>query len=243
MAWWWQLLLGLWTVMPIWAGDELVNVCMDARPHKRKPSPEDKLYDECTPWKDSACCTAKTSWEAHLEVSPLYNFSLVHCGLLLPGCLKHFIQAICFYECSPNLGPWIRPAAPSSRGQRAAAVPLCREDCEEWWKDCSSSYTCKAHWHVGWDWSRGRNHCPAGAQCLPFPHYFPTPADLCEKIWSNLFKASPERRHSGRCLQKWFHPAQGNPNVAVARLFASPAPSCKLPYILTASALFLLILF
>ncbi|ELV13536.1 Pannexin-1, partial [Tupaia chinensis] len=50
-------------------------------------------------------------------------------------------------------------------------------------------------------------------------------AELCEKIWSNSFKASPERRNSGRCLQKWFLPAQGNPNVAVTRHFASPAPS------------------
>lgn len=48
---WWQLLLGLWTVMPpIWAGDELLNVCMNTKHHKREPGPEDKLYEEVQTW-------------------------------------------------------------------------------------------------------------------------------------------------------------------------------------------------
>ncbi|XP_062053568.1 sperm-egg fusion protein Juno [Lepus europaeus] len=236
---WWWLLLGLWTVLPTGRGDKLLNVCMNAKHHKREPGPEDELYVECEPWKDNACCTSTTSWEAHLDVSPLYNFSFVHCGLLTPDCHRHFIQAICFYECSPNLGPWIQPVDPSGPEQRAVGVPLCHEDCEQWWEDCRTSYTCKSNWHGGWDWSRGRNRCPAGAPCRPFPHYFPTPADLCEKIWNNTFKASPEHQGSGRCLQKWFEPAQGNPNVAVARLFASPAPAWKLPSTLVGFSLFL----
>ncbi|KAF6333243.1 IZUMO1 receptor, JUNO [Rhinolophus ferrumequinum] len=244
MEWWWQLLLGLGTVTPIWAGDELLSVCMRAKHHKREPSPEDQLYEECMPWKDNACCTFNTSWEAHLDVSLLYSFSLLHCGLMMPDCQKHFIQAVCFYECSPNLGPWIQQVVRLSwevglRGQeeRILDAPLCREDCEQWWADCHTSYTCQSNWHGSWDWSRGKSRCPARAPCHPFPHYFPTPADLCEKIWSNSFKASPERRDSGRCLQKWFEPAQGNPNVAVARLFARSAPSRGLSCILMAFSL------
>lgn len=46
MAQWWQLLLGLWTVMPTWAEDKPLNVCMKAKHHKREPGPEDKLYVE-----------------------------------------------------------------------------------------------------------------------------------------------------------------------------------------------------
>uniref|UniRef100_A0A8C4LZN4 IZUMO1 receptor, JUNO n=1 Tax=Equus asinus asinus TaxID=83772 RepID=A0A8C4LZN4_EQUAS len=176
MAWWWQLLLGLWTVMPIWAGDKLLNVCMNTQHHKREPGPEDKL---------------------HKEVDL------------------------------------------SGQGERILDAPLCREDCEQWWEDCRTSYTCKSNWHGGWDWSGGKNRCPARARCHPFPHYFPTPADLCERIWSNSFKASPEHRNSGRCLQKWFEPAQGNPNEAVARLFASPAWSWEFSHTLMAFSLFL----
>ncbi|XP_006834000.1 PREDICTED: probable folate receptor delta [Chrysochloris asiatica] len=230
MPWWWRLLLGLWTVMPIWSGDKLLNVCMNTKHHKREPGPEDKLYEECIPWKDNACCTAHTSWEAHLEASPLHNFSLTHCGLLTPSCQKHFIQTLCFYECSPNLGPWIRQVDPRGQGECIVNVPLCWEDCERWWTDCRTSYTCKSNWKGGWVWSQGKNRCPAGAHCHPFPHYFPTPADLCEKIWNYSYKASPERRGSGHCIQTWFEPAQGNPNVAVARLFTSPAPSWKVSY-------------
>ncbi|XP_013834737.2 sperm-egg fusion protein Juno [Sus scrofa] len=249
MGWWRQLLLGLWAVLPTWAGPELLNICMNAKPHKPEPSPEDKLYEECIPWKHNACCTADTSWEAHLDVALLYNFSLVHCGLMMPGCQKHFLQAICFYECSPNLGPWIQQVRgagwetdPHGQAERILDAPLCQEDCEEWWADCRTSYTCKSNWLGGWTWSRGKHRCPARALCHPFPHYFPTPADLCEKIWSHSFKASPERRDSGRCLQKWFEPTRINPNAAVARLFASPAPSWALSYRLMAFALSLSLL-
>uniref|UniRef100_A0A8C0KV13 IZUMO1 receptor, JUNO n=1 Tax=Canis lupus dingo TaxID=286419 RepID=A0A8C0KV13_CANLU len=152
---WWQLLLGLWTVMPVWAGDELLNVCMKTKHHKREPGPEDKLYEECIPWAEKACCTASTSWHAHLDVSLLYNFSLLHCGLMMPGCEEHFIQAVCFYECSPNLGPWIQKVGSSGQGERIRDAPLCREDCEQWWEDCRTSYTCRSDWLGSWDWSRG----------------------------------------------------------------------------------------
>ncbi|XP_041586258.1 sperm-egg fusion protein Juno isoform X1 [Vulpes lagopus] len=294
---WWQLLLGLWTVMPVWAGDELLNVCMKTKHHKREPGPEDKLYEECIPWAEKACCTASTSWHAHLDVSLLYNFSLLHCGLMMPACEEHFIQAVCFYECSPNLGPWIqkelcslgqtieplsevmltgfisqqpRPAPArgacgceplrsraistlvscdawtqvdsSGQGERIRDAPLCREDCEQWWEDCRTSYTCRSDWHGSWDWSGGKSRCPAGAACHPFPRHFPTPADLCERVWSGSFKASPARRSSGRCLQKWFEPARGNPNEAVARLFARAAPARGLSWGLAGLAAWSLLL-
>lgn len=80
---------------------------------------------QCIPWQDNACCTAGTSWEAHLDASLLYTFSLLHCGVMMPGCEKHFLQAICFYECSPNLGPWIQKVRRLGRGgrRRVRAVP------------------------------------------------------------------------------------------------------------------------
>lgn len=56
--------------------------------------------------------------------------------------------------------------------------------------------------------------------CRPFSEVFPRPKDLCEKIWSNSYKYSPEQRGSGRCIQMWFDPAQGNPNEVVARYYA-----------------------
>lgn len=66
----------------------------------------------------------------------------------------------------------------------------------------------------------GHNECPVGASCHPFTFYFPTPAVLCEKIWSHSYKLSNYSRGSGRCIQMWFDPAQGNPNQEVARFYA-----------------------
>lgn len=66
----------------------------------------------------------------------------------------------------------------------------------------------------------GHNECPVGASCHPFTFYFPTPAVLCEKIWSHSYKLSNYSRGSGRCIQMWFDPAQGNPNEEVARFYA-----------------------
>ncbi|XP_021063576.1 sperm-egg fusion protein Juno [Mus pahari] len=238
MAQWWQILLGLWAVLPTLAGDKLLNVCMNSKRHKQEPGPEDELYQECRPWEDNACCTRRTSWEAHLEEPMLFNFSMMHCGLLTPACHQHFIQAICFHECSPNLGPWIQPVDPNGQEeQRVWGVPLCREDCEEWWTACHSSSTCKSSWLHSWDWSQGKKHCPAHEPCLPFTYHFPTPDDLCEKIWNNTFKASPEHRNSGQCLQKWFEPTRSNPNVEVAVHFASAALAPQLFYILPAFSL------
>ncbi|XP_072467433.1 sperm-egg fusion protein Juno [Notamacropus eugenii] len=239
MEWWW---LGLLAASVIQAERELLNICMDAKHHKKKPGPENELLEQCSPWKDNACCTVNTSREIHMDVSPLYNFNFRHCGVMTPSCRKHFIQDACLYECSPNLGPWIQEVSTRWRKERVLNVPLCWEDCEEWWKDCHTSYTCKSDWHKGWAWRSGKNHCPALALCRPFPHYFPSPADLCEKIWSNSYKATKERRGSGQCIQMWFDPSQGNPNVAVAHLYASHAISQQLPCILFLASFLLLVL-
>uniref|UniRef100_A0A452TQC4 Folate receptor beta n=1 Tax=Ursus maritimus TaxID=29073 RepID=A0A452TQC4_URSMA len=108
----------------------------------------------------------------------------------------------------------------SWRRERFLHVPLCKEDCQRWWEDCRTSYTCKANWHRGWDWTSGINKCPAKTTCRTFEAYFPTPAALCEGLWSDSYQASNYSRGSGRCIQMWFDPAQGNPNEEVARFYA-----------------------
>lgn len=66
----------------------------------------------------------------------------------------------------------------------------------------------------------GINQCPRGTSCQKFRYVFPTPADLCQQIWSHSYRYTTYRRGSGRCIQMWFNPSQGNPNVAVARYYA-----------------------
>lgn len=234
-----QLLLALVaTSLGVASRSSLLNVCMDAKHHKTKPGPEGKLHHQCSPWRSNACCTANTSREAHRDQSRLYSFNWNHCGVMPPKCKRHFIQDACLYECSPNLGPWIQPVESSWRRERILHVPLCQEDCQEWWEDCKDFVTCKEDWHKGWNWATGTNRCPWGSSCRPFSEVFPRPKDLCEKIWSHSYSSSPARRGSGLCIQMWFDPSQGNPNVGVAKYYAwrrregkedeeeaSPAPS------------------
>ncbi|CAH6792724.1 folate receptor alpha [Phodopus roborovskii] len=216
------LLLLIWVAQSTTtrARTDLLNVCMDAKHHKEKPGPEDNLHNQCSPWKKNSCCSTNTSQEAHKDISYLYRFNWDHCGKMTSECKRHFIQDTCLYECSPNLGPWIQQVDQSWRKERILDVPLCNEDCQRWWEDCHTSFTCKSNWHKGWDWTSGHNQCPVGASCHPFDFYFPTPAALCEEIWSHSYKLSNYSRGSGRCIQMWFDPAQGNPNEEVARFYA-----------------------
>uniref|UniRef100_A0A8P0T341 Folate receptor-like domain-containing protein n=1 Tax=Canis lupus familiaris TaxID=9615 RepID=A0A8P0T341_CANLF len=86
----------------------------------------------------------------------------------------------------------------SWRKERILHVPLCREDCEQWWQDCRTSYTCKSNWHRGWNWTSGVNKCPARTTCRTYEAYFPTPAALCEGIWDHSYKATNYSRGSGQ---------------------------------------------
>ena len=90
-----------------------------------------------------------------------------------PACKRHFIQDTCLYECSPNLGPWIQQVDQSWRKERILDVPLCKEDCQSWWEDCRSSYTCKSNWHKGWNWTSGSNQCQWELTASPFISTFP----------------------------------------------------------------------
>lgn len=75
----------------------------------------------------------------------------------------------------------------------------------------------------------GSNKCPTGTTCGTFEFYFPTPAALCEGLWSNSYKLSNYSRGSGRCIQMWFDPAQGNPNEEVARFYALAMSAGAMP--------------
>uniref|UniRef100_A0A8C0MZZ8 Folate receptor-like domain-containing protein n=2 Tax=Canis lupus familiaris TaxID=9615 RepID=A0A8C0MZZ8_CANLF len=73
------LLVGVAAVRTAWPRTELLNVCMDTKHHKEKPSPEDELHKQCSPWKKNSCCFTNTSQEAHKDISYLYRFNWNHC--------------------------------------------------------------------------------------------------------------------------------------------------------------------
>ncbi|XP_073517278.1 folate receptor alpha-like isoform X2 [Phyllobates terribilis] len=202
------------------AKEDYMNQCMDGKHHKTEPGPEDNLHGQCAAWKDKACCTENTTHAAHQDQSYLYSFNWNHCGLMSEQCKKHFIQDTCFYECSPNLGPWIQTVDQSWRRQRIVDVPLCKEDSEAWYNDCKDDYTCMENWHKGWNWTDGVNKCPAGTSCRKIGVVFPSVKDFCEKLWSNSYKFTEHLRGSGRCMQLFFLNTSATANVKVAEYYA-----------------------
>lgn len=87
---------------------DILNTCLDGRNHKHIPGPESELFAQCKLWQERSCCTNATAKSLH---DPMHlNFNFDHCSHIKPlsdECRKHFVQDTCFYECSPNVGPWL----------------------------------------------------------------------------------------------------------------------------------------
>jgi len=195
--------------------DRLLNWCLDGKHHKSRPGPED-LYKQCTPWKRRSCCTPNTTRNAHH--SGLYNFNYDHCSHkknMSEECRRHFVQDLCFYECSPNIGPWTVRGSLKFRNERFYQVPLCQSDCTAWFAACVDDYTCKDNWINNWVWSKQGNRCPVDMECRTFKEMFGTAESFCEKVWDDAWKYTPDDQP---CMKIWFDGEKGNPNDNVAKL-------------------------
>lgn len=195
---------------------ELLDWCIDGLNHKTKPGPEDDLHRQCLPWQDRSCCTQNISTDLHTK--NMYNFDWDHCNQVKPmskNCRKHFIQDLCFYECEPNLGPWIVEVDMKIRKQRAYGVPLCASDCDSWYNDCKDEYTCVENWTRDFAWINGLNTCPLNHTCQPYRTIYNNSAkQFCESIWDHAWVYTPDEKS---CMRLWFNGSHGNPNDKVAK--------------------------
>ncbi|XP_071547555.1 folate receptor beta-like isoform X2 [Panulirus ornatus] len=217
--------------------NELLNWCLDAKHHKTAPGPESSLFEQCTPWKNRSCCTEETTKKLH-ESNP-YNFNYDHCPgkKMSEDCHRHFLQDHCFYECSPNVGPWVVSETRSWRKERYWKVPLCASDCQIWFNSCANDYTCTDNWSRNFDWinstdkcssgSKCRtNVCPKGATCQTIREIYGNAQTFCDTVWDNSWKYT---NNSRPCMRLWFDGTGGNPNDAVAQYYAhiiSGAATC-----------------
>jgi len=195
--------------------DELLDFCLDAKYHKMKPGPEDDLHSQCAPWRNHSCCETQTTIDAHYK--GLYNFDYSHCsvrGYMSEKCKKHFVQDLCFYECSPNIGPWVVSVEQSFRKERFMNVPLCHSDCNSWFQDCANDFTCTDNWARNFEWKQRVNHCPVGSSCKTFREIYETAENFCERVWDHSWKVVPDKEP---CMRLWFDPSKGNPNEDVAK--------------------------
>uniref|UniRef100_A0A131YLY9 Folate receptor n=1 Tax=Rhipicephalus appendiculatus TaxID=34631 RepID=A0A131YLY9_RHIAP len=197
-----------------------VSTCLDARNHKSEPGPESNLYGHCTPWKDHACCTDQTTHDVHHK--DMYSMSLDFCEeqtnvKMSSTCREHFRKDLCFYECEPNIGPWIVTVERKIGKERFFEVPLCYSDCVAWWEDCKYDYACTPNWPRGFKFYGGKNHCPKGAKCVTFEEMYKGPTDFCSQVWDHSWKVVPDHVP---CMHMWFNTTSGgNPNRAVAEFY------------------------
>ncbi|KAK8746277.1 hypothetical protein OTU49_017340 [Cherax quadricarinatus] len=200
--------------------DKLLNWCLDAKLHKTAPGPENSLHKQCSPWKDRSCCTEETAHKVHND--NIYNFNYNHCRNMSKKCNEHFLQDHCFYECSPNVGPWVVSETRTWRKERFYKVPLCASDCDAWFNDCAEDFTCTDNWSRNFDWLNDTgcsskcltNFCPKGSECMTFRKIYGNASNFCEKVWDHAWQYTKD---SEPCMRLWFNGSVGNPNDAVAR--------------------------
>ncbi|KAK6165764.1 hypothetical protein SNE40_022624 [Patella caerulea] len=193
---------------------DFVSTCLNGRYQKIKPGPEADLFNQCKPWKDRSCCTQETSEGLHTS-EPWLNFNWNHCQQLSPECSKHFIQDLCFYECSPNVGPWLVPVNMKIRNEKFMHVPLCESECTNWWNACKYDFTCLPNWGggKGFNWTTGQNTCPSWSTCKKFSEIYTSSSNFCETVWNYSWKVVPETEP---CMHIWFDGSTGNPNDKIA---------------------------
>ncbi|XP_064456697.1 folate receptor beta-like [Ornithodoros turicata] len=198
------------------------KVCMDGRNHKAMPGPEDDLHGQCTPWKKEACCTGNTTRAVHN--TNMYNFTYDFCETpMSDACRRHFRRDLCFYECEPNLKPWIVKVNRKIAKERFFEVPLCQSDCDAWWNDCRQDLACVRNWAREFRWKKGNNRCPGTTGCQKFEELYSGASDFCSEVWDHSWKVVPDEQP---CMRIWFNGSRGNPNEAVAKLYtrSSSAP-------------------
>lgn len=192
--------------------DDYLNTCLDGKNHKLRPGPEGTLFQKCAPWNKRSCCQRNVTKSIHTS-DVWFNFSWHHCAPLSSQCRSYFIQDLCFYECTPNGGPWIvQDSGMKIRKERYFNLPLCSDECNKWWNSCKSDSTCIENWTRGFDWSTGTNKCPKNTQCKKFSKIYKSAKDFCEKVWDYSWKVVPQEKP---CFRVWFN-EDHNPNDIVA---------------------------
>ncbi|TGZ68526.1 hypothetical protein CRM22_004209 [Opisthorchis felineus] len=131
--------------------EDYLNICINGTHHKKAPSPEPTDDHICTDWASMSCCEHKTM--RSVQDSLLYGFNHSHCKPMSQKCINMFKRELCFYECSPHVGPWLVKTQSLRRRERSYLVPLCEEDCNKWYEACKNEETCVRDWSVEFEWS------------------------------------------------------------------------------------------
>lgn len=207
------------------AADKYLDRCVDSKNHKSTPGPEGKDFlGHCQPWTNHSCCTKDTASKIEADgIFSLYSMVLDQCPkikTMSDKCKRHFKKDTCFYECSPNLAPWIVDdnMSKKTRTERIMHIPLCSSDCDQWFEDCKFEYTCSGNWGniSGWNWKKKGTVEMCKQPCKTFKEYYNNPKTFCEKIFNYSYKYGSS--NSSECLTMW--PKSWKDNLPLARKYA-----------------------
>ena len=213
------------TVLTSSAVDKFMNKCLDSKNHKSVPGPEGKEFvGHCRPWSNHSCCTGTTAQKIETDgILSLYNMLLDQCPsikVMSNKCKRHFKMDTCFYECSPNLAPWIvdDKVSKKTRTERIMHIPLCASDCDQWFEDCKFDYTCSDNWGIisTWNWKKKGTPEMCTQPCKTFKEYFGNPKTFCERLFNYSYKYGSS--NSSECMSMW--PTSWKDNLKLAQQYA-----------------------
>jgi len=200
--------------------NELLNWCLDSRHHKSRPGREENLTGECKSWSSNACCKANVTQAGQMEVNH-YKFDVNHCDVranrkMSPKCQQYFQRDTCFFDCEPNIGPWVVKMDRKWAKERFQHVPLCALDCDSWYDACKDDYSCATNWPKGLDWKNGRSKCREGNECRKISELFGNAKFFCETVWDHSWKYTDDVEP---CMKLSFDHHGDNPNRKVAQYY------------------------
>lgn len=154
---------------------------------KATPSAESGMK-ACKEYSCDSCCSANlTAQLAQLPLQVVGGLNYSQCGGGLSAICSQYMSYIqCFYQCSPNLYPWL------GKDGRMYNLPLCGSFCDEWFAVCMSDKSCVQ----GTDWVRGFQEvpdpnnkgkvilqCKTGQPCRNFSQIYGTSQNFCNQMW------------------------------------------------------------
>lgn len=177
--------------------DEYLNTCMKLLPEYSKETPSPEQNTECPSYKDRSCCRvgATLPFQTSDQWQNITNY--VHCpqkSSLGSTCHERFFEELCFFLCSPDIGPWIGKATHDEPvTDRFINIPVCSSVCNAWYSACKDEYTCTDNWYIGFNKdNKGFNVCKNISTCDTYENVFRNASNFCEMIWDNSFKVVPD---------------------------------------------------